>query len=450
MPQMQYGLSSYERAAGDMPSLPVINMYAEEAPTESGGIMLQSRPALEDRSADMGFGPVEQLFQADLVLGSSLFGVSGGKLYRDGALVGAIDGSGPVSMAGYENYLFIAAGASLWGYDGTTLAAITFPDGASVSKVVIAGSRLVAIRKDTGKFYWSSPLGTSIDALDFATAESQPDRLLDELFIDDMLILFGKETVEFWPNTSDSDLPFRPLEGRVIEKGIKDTGCATAIGSTFAWVTNENQVCIQSENNTISNPGLQDRIEASATCRLFTFLLDGCEFLCLRIDNETHAWNMKTGLWNELESYGQSNWIPQCFAGGVFGSAIDGRTMQWGDGHVDLGGVLERRFRAGFPLDSGGVSITNVQLRLNVGQTPFLTGDYLDPQVEMRVSRDAAQTWGKWKGVSMGAQGAYRKKVQWRGLGMASQPAFVAEFRCSDPVPFRCSAVLVNEQYGGR
>lgn len=450
MPQIQYGLSSYERAEGDLPELPVINLYAEEAPTESGGVMLQSRKGIADRAANMGAGPVRQLFKRDLVLGSALFGVSGSELYRGATPIGGIDGNGFVSMAGYENFLFVTAGSRIWGYDGTTLAPLAFPDSASVAKVVIGGSRLVGIRKDTGKFYWTAPLDTAIDALSFATAENSPDRLLDALFIDDILLLFGAETVEFWPNTGSADLPFTALEGRVIEKGIKATGCATAIGSTFAWVTNQNQVCLQDENTIISNPGLEAQIKASATCSLFTFLIDGQEFLALRIDGETHVWGLRSKAWSEFQSYGQANWLPQCYAGGVFGSAIDGRTFEWSAGHEDLGGVLERRFRGGFPLDSGAVNIDNVQLRLNIGQTPFLAGDYAQPQVEMRISRDAGQTWGNWCSTSLGAQGQYRKKVQWRACGVASQPAFLAEFRCADPVPFRVAGTLVNEPYGGR
>jgi hypothetical protein len=450
MPRMQMGLSSYERARGDLPGLPVINMTAEAAPSEEGGVVLQSRPGLEDRGADMGAGPVLALFQRDNVLGTALFGVSDGKLYQGTTSRGGVDGAGPFSIAGYENFVFTAGGAGLWGWSGTALAEIAFPDDADVAKVIVAASRVVAIREDTGQFYWSDPLETDIEALDFATAESQPDRLRDCLFIDNTLLLFGAETVEFWPGTGDAQLPFQPLQGRVIERGIRATGCAVSIGSTFAWVTNLNQVCLTDENTVISNPGLQVKIAASASCSLWTFILDGVEYLALRLDTETHVWSLGSQTWTKFESYGEANWIPQCFAGGVFGSSLDGATMQWGSGYTDLGGVLERRFRAGFPLNSGGVSISNVQLRSNVGQTPFLTGDYAEPVVEMRLSRDAGQTWGNWRGTSLGAQGQYRRKVQWRACGLASQPGLLAEFRVTDPVPFRASAVLVNEPYGGR
>lgn len=451
MPAIEIGLSSYERASGDLPELPVINMYAEA--TQSESIVLQSRPALVDRGADMGSGPVRQLFRRDNVLSTALFGVSGTTLYRNSMALGTIDGSEHVSMAGYESLVFVTAGETLFGWDGATFGAIAFPDSAAVTKCIVGASRLIAIRADTGRFYWSEPLTSTIDALDFATAESQPDRALDLLFIDDILLIFGAETVEFWPNTSDDNLPFRPLEGRVIEKGIKATGCATQIGSTFAWVTNENQVCLQDENNVISNEGLEERIASATECSLFRFYIDGIEFLALRMDGETQVWSLRTRTWSEFQTYGQSNFAAQCYADGVFGSAIDGKTLEWGNGFEDAiatGGILERRFRGGFPLNSSGVPIDNVQIRANVGQTGFVSGTYANPSIEMRVSRDAGQTWGLWKGTKLGEQGKYRQRVQWRALGMASRPGFLAEWRVTDPVSLRVSEALVNEQYGGR
>jgi hypothetical protein len=46
MPAVQYGLSAFQRGRGDLPELPVINMFAEAVPTEERGISLQSRSGL--------------------------------------------------------------------------------------------------------------------------------------------------------------------------------------------------------------------------------------------------------------------------------------------------------------------------------------------------------------------------------------------------------------------
>lgn len=446
--RLQFGLSSFQRARGNLPELPVINMFAEEAPTEESGVILQSRPGLADRSADMGSGPIDGLFKADGVLDGALYGVSGSQLYREATVIGTIDGTGPVSMAGFEDKLFINAGASIWVYDGSALTSIAFPDGADVRKILVGASRLIAIRADTEKFYWSDVLSSNIDALSFASAENQPDRLRDALFMDDILILFGAETVEFWPNTSDNDLPFQPLEGRVFERGIKATGCATKFGATFAWVTNDNQVCVSDPDGIISRAGLEALIEASVATRLWTFQLEGTEFLALRIDAGTWVYSARSKMWSQMASNGEDNWIPQCFAGGVFGSAIDGKTLAWSTGHQDLGSVMERRFRAGVPLNSGGVTVDNLIVRTNPGNTPFLSGDYVDPVIEMRRSLDGGRTWGNWRQKTLGEQGKYRKLVQWTGCGMFGHPGILVEFRVTDPVPFMVSDVRVNELGG--
>ena len=449
MPKVSFGITETKRERGNLPELPVVNMFAEAAPTEENGVVLQSRPGLSDRAADMGLGPVDCLFKGDGVLDSGLYGVSDGDLYNGTTLIGALDGAGPFSMAGYDTNLFAAGGGSLWGYNGTTLAAVTVPDGQSVTKVIVGASRAVILTADKEQFYWSNVLSTTIDALSFATAESQPDRLKDCLFWSDSLLLFGAETVETHPNTSDPDLPFQPLEGRTFRRGIKATGCATLFGPTYAWVTDKNQVCLETPEAIISDPGLEERIAASTNVRLFSFHLEGTEFLGLRLDTATHCYSYRSRTWCEFASDGETNWVPQCFAGDVFGSALDGRTLEWSSGWEDLGGVLERRFRAGFPLNSGGIIVDNFSLRTNPGNTTYLSGDYVNPAVEARFSRDGGRLWGAWRQAALGEQGDYRKQPRWMACGMFSQPGFLGEVRMTDPVDFRVSGVFVNEKYGG-
>lgn len=450
MRDLDFATSSYDRGRGGLPPLPVVNMVLEQAPTEKAGKMLQSRMALVETGSVAGNGPIAALMVKDGVLGGDRFAVSDGNLYRGTTLLGAIPGDGPVSIAGNEGGVMVAAGSTMRYYDGATLTDVDFPNGAGVTKVLSGAGRFIALREDTGQFYWTPILENTVDALDFATAENQPDRALDALFIDDILMLFGSETVEFWPNVQSEDLPFQPLEGRVIEKGIRATGCATAIGSTFAWVTNENQVCLSDENNIISNNGLQERIEASAEVKLFSFVMGGNEFVCLQLDAETQVFNPRTGAWSEWKSYGQARWAVSCYSNNVMGSDIDGRLLRFGAGHVDLGGPMERMWTGGYPIDAGGLRVSSALARVNVGQTPFLTGDYTTPQIEMRQSRDGGRTWQDWRQKSLGAQGNYRQEVQWRGLGLASRPALLLQFRVTDPVDVRVSAVVINAPGGGR
>lgn len=445
--RMQFGTSAFERERGDLPTIPLTNMIVEQANTEETQIALQSRPGLVDRNRTVG-GNVQAVFRADGVLSGKEYAVSGGYLYEEGISVGAVDGSGPVSIAGNELGIMIACGASLWFFDGVTLSAVSFPDSANVAKVFAGASRFWAIRADTGKIYYTPALDTTIDGLDFATAESVPDKLLDGLWIDDAAVLLGSESVEFWPNTSD-DPPIQPLEGRVFSRGVKATGCATQWGETFAWVGNDNAVYTNGDGpQAISTPGLQALIEASSTCSLWTFILEGQDFLALRIDGRTFVRGARNGSWSEFKSYGQTNWLPQCYSDGIFGCS-NGKTAEWG-GHADFDGVIDHTFRGGFPVNSGGVTINNIILRTNTGQTTYTSGDYVEPIVEMRLSRDLGKTWGEWRPRSLGEQGRYRKRISWRACGMASAPGLLAEFRLTAPIDWRVSDVLANEVLGGR
>lgn len=447
--RVPFGTTIFERDRGGLPTLPVVNMFAEAAPTEETGLALQSRPGVTDRAANMGAGPVAQLFKGDGVIDGALYGISGGSIYRETVSLGVIDGTGPASIAGFEDKLFFNAGGTIKAWDGAVLTTPALPDSANAVKIVVGGSRLVYIRADTEKVYWSNVLSDTVGGLSFSSAEQQPDRLKDILFWSDSLLLFGSETVETHPNTGDPALPFQALEGRTFKRGIRATGCASLFGPTYAWVTDLNQVCIETPENIISWPGMEAVIEASATCRLFNFYLEGTELLGLRLDERFFVYSYRSRMWSEFTTYGEPIWVPRCFAGGVFGSATDGRTMVWGADWTDLGQTLERRFRGGLLLNAGGLTLDNFVIRTNPGETGFLTGDYADPSVEVRFSRDGGKTWGNWKPRSLGEQGRYRKSVHWAGCGMFSQPGMMFECRVSDPVDFRVSDARANEGFGG-
>jgi hypothetical protein len=98
----------------------------------------------------------------------------------------------------------------------------------------------------------------------------------------------------------------------------------------------------------------------------------------------------------------------------------------------------------------GPVTVNNLRIRSEVGTAPNLTGEYAEPVCEMRVSDDAGTTWGPWESESLGRQGEYRTRVEWRALGMFDAPGILVQFRVTDPVSWRLSGVEVNAQGGGR
>lgn len=442
-----YGVSHFERSRGSFPALPLINLTAEQVPTEEAP-SLQSRPGLALEGTTIGTGPVKALFTSDGALSGELYSISGTKAYKNTTELGTVNGSGNAKVVGFETFVFFNQGASLYSYDGTTFGAVAFPDSANVTSICVGASRLIAIRANSGKLYWSDPLDDLIDPLSFATAENVPDHLLDCLYVGDRLIVFGSTSVEFWQPTGDIDTAFEPIIGLVYPKGIKNTGACATVMNSIAWVTNDNQICIDRPDNVISEPGLNAKIEAETSVKLWSFVLDGIEYLCLRTSTASYVFNTVTSLWAEFASYGETNWVCQCYTNNKFGSSLTGALYEWGTDHVDLSGNLERRFRAWIPITDETIPLHAVTLRLAPGQTPYDVGEYAEPSVEMRLSQDAGNTWTSWLPRSLGSSGQYRKLARWNSVGSFGYPGVLAEFRVTSPVPLRVSGLYANQTKG--
>jgi hypothetical protein len=446
--QFMYGISHFERDRGSFPALPLINLVTEQETSEELPSLL-SRPGLQVEGSTMGVGPVTALFQSDGALAGEVFGISGGKAYGNETELGTVTGTGHTNITGFAEFVFFNAGADIYSYDGATFQAVSFPDSSDVTAIAVGASRLIAIKKDTGTFYWSDVLSDVVDPLSFATAENSPDRLQDLIYYGDRLILFGSDTVEFWASSGDQDAPFVPTLGMVYSRGIRNTGACTTFKSGFAWVTDLNEICLNDPDTVISNPDLCAKIRDSASVKLWTFTIDGMEFLALRLATKTFVYNSKTGLWSEFTSYGQSNWVCQCSTQELFGSAIDGDLYEWNyTDYSDFDGELERKFRAWAQIMDGNIPLDSVHLRLAPGLTPYLTGVLSDPSVELRISDDGGFTWTSWLARSMGLQGQYRKVIRWNSLGSYAYPGVLLEFRVTDAVPFRMSGLYANQGGG--
>ena len=442
---LAYGTGAYSRTRGSLPELPVINMFVEQSRSEKRQVVLQSRKGLSVAST-VGTGPIRGVFQRDGVFNGDTFVVSNATLYRDGVSLGTIDGTGPVFFEGRAGELLVCAGGDLWSYNGTDFIAVTFPDAAPVSWCGFLVGYFIAIRSDNGLMYYSALNdGRTWDGADVFEAEQTPDLLTDALVFNGSIALFGSESIEFWAPTGDSTLPFAPISLRTLEQGIFATGCAVAVDNSFYWLGADRIPYRNSDvPQAIGDDGIVERFASTNTMRVYLLIDQRHKFVCFRGDDFTMAHDVTTGEWCELQSYGRANF--RCGPG--MGDDEAG-TIWTFDGFDDNGGVLERRFRAGVQLEAPA-KFSRVRLLCEVGDTSYLTGTYADPQIEMRTSDDGGRTWDDWEAEDLGAQGDYRAQPEWRGLGYFDAPGFIAEFRVTDPVPFRLSAALVNPDVGGR
>jgi len=123
-PQLPLGVGAYKRQYGRMPEIQLINRFFEQNPsTAVDGASLLSRPG-STFLAGFGAGPIRAIFTQEGTFNGDAFVVSFESLFRytkagvKTLLPGTIQGTGTPSMAGTDEFLFIADGTSLKMYDG--------------------------------------------------------------------------------------------------------------------------------------------------------------------------------------------------------------------------------------------------------------------------------------------------------------------------------------------
>lgn len=426
-------------------------------------MVLLSRPPLKV-SVTRGSGPIKGIFAQEGTFGGDTFAVSGSTFYRGATSLGTINGSGPVSIASSGLEVLVTAGASLYSYNGTNFVAVTLPDTFQARAVTFISGHFVVARDGSHKFYWSAQLdGRSFDALDFASAESEPDHLRDAVSMRGNLYLMGGSSIEPWFYTGTLDLPFSLIQQRLFPKGVFDTGCAIEFDNALGWVGADGIVYRTSDvPERLSDHGIEERISQSAAVSVFGLILEGHSLLCIRLSGSggeedtagnTFAFDAATSQWCKLESYGRDNFAGRCAVtkddAVLLGDDTTGKIWTFAEDYSEEETVV-REWTGAFPIKGGAVPVDSVTVDVNPGRTELLVGDGSDPVIEMFASRDAGATYGSSRTARLGAQGEYRARPRWNRVGLFDSPGAMFKFRVSDPVDVRVSNVWVNEAGGGR
>jgi hypothetical protein len=456
MPDLQMAGSVRRRSRGSLRPAVLFNMFLEKDEAAPDGFARQSRQGLGVHSS-VGAGPVAGVFAKKGVFDEALFAISGSALYMGASNLGSIGGSGPPSFGASGIELTVARGGSAYSYNGTDLAAIDFPDGLNVIATGYLGGYHFFVPEDSNRLYWSaSQDARTIDGLDYAAAESEPDRLLDLYVVNDGLWLMGAGSVEFWQLTGDADAPVARVEGFLLKKGITATGCAAEADNTLFWWGHDNRIYrgAQGAPQGVSDNGIEECLQNSVTRRVFAWHHEGKVFLGVRTDGGTFVFNVGDGSWSEYGTHRHDNWraLDATAVGDnpVFADYAEGKVWYFEEGNWDDGDHLERRFSASFNLPGGTIVVSKVGLVGNPGDTALLTGQGSDPVLDIRSSRDNGKRWGEWRSAKLGQQGRYRQRIEKRRWGLFDVNGGLFEFRVTDPVPFRASRVFANEPSGGR
>ena len=172
-----------------------------------------------------------------VVNGNALFSFDSAGAYTN---YGFISGSGRVSMASNGTKLAIVVpGGNAYQFDSgtSTITQVTDPDYITSDTVVFKDGYYVYTASD-GSVFFNSALNDPLtfDALDFGTAEINPDRIIAAHVNHNELFILGEETIEVFQNIGGAGFPFQRIPGANIQKGCYAKFSTIEFDNTFIFV----------------------------------------------------------------------------------------------------------------------------------------------------------------------------------------------------------------------
>jgi hypothetical protein len=374
----------------------------------------------------------------------------------DGALdyIGEITGSGRVSMADNGTQLLVLVpngNGYIYNHVTDTFAQITDSDFTANGnpQLVVYIDGYFCLTTDSKKFIVSALNdGTSYNALDFGTAESDPDEIVAPIVYKNQLFIGGSQTIEAFQNIGGADFPFQRT-GLFLSKGIASPFSIQTIQDTFVFVgsgQNESPAIWALQGNEVVkisttaidkelNKLTQDQV---ANIYSWSYAQKGAYFVGFALPARTLVFDTISKRWHERKSfidgalgaYRVSSLVRsynQIWAGDI----IDGRV-----GRLDSEVYTEyeepiRRSIVTQPFQNNMEAFVVPEIEMTV-ESGVGNADAIDPQIGMARSKNG-KIWSDTRYRSLGKIGEFDHRPIWRRNGRASRFELF-RFTMSDPV----------------
>jgi hypothetical protein len=330
--------------------------------------------------------------------------------------------------------------------------------------------------------------GTSIDPLDFASAEGSPDGLVSLIIDHREAWLFGTNSVEVWYNSGEADFPLTRIQGAYNEIGCIAPYSVAKMDNSVFWLGADarGQGIVYRANGyqgvRVSTHAVEFAIQQYGDLSDavgYTYQQDGHTFYVLNFTNADTTWvfDAATGAWHERAGFRNGDFKRHRgnnharFNGDPHvGDYENGKVYVYSlDVYADDGAVQKwlRSWRA-LPTGSNNLKRTahhtlQIDLETGVGLNGYALEDYqylateadvildteagqdiileyvvtvgANPLLMLRWSDDGGHTWNGERTTSMGRIGQYGTRAIFRRLGMTTKIRDrVYEISGTDPV----------------
>lgn len=166
-------------------------------------------------------------------------------------------------------------GATLTGGGQPSINQVMMPDEIGVIDVGVINSYVIVIPAQTdgyqGRFFWIEPGETTVDPLNFATAERSPDGIYGVQIFGDQFWLPGESTTEVWYVTGDGDNPMARLQGVVLDRGSWEN-TSVSLHETMVVVDGDGGVfTVQGGSpRRVSTPSIEEQIRKAISLQQFS------------------------------------------------------------------------------------------------------------------------------------------------------------------------------------
>ena len=372
-------------------------------------------------------------------------------------VLGTIPGDSRVSMAdnGTELMVLVPGGN---GYiidetSGTPFVQITAPGFTSsgAPQIVVFIDSYFVCSTDSKRFIRSdSNQGTVWNALNFFTAESDPDDIVGLQVYNNKLFVLGSEVTEEFNNNAG----IFQRTGFFIDKGLFAPFSTIATNNSFMWIgggTNESPAIWTLNGNTpvkvsttAIDSALQDfSLEQIQQAFAYSYAQNGHYFVGFSLPTRTFEINTITGKWNErtsqiINSKGLTetirwrvNSLGAAYNRVLCGDSQDGRIGSVEvDTYTEYGSEIIRVMSTQVISDQGrAIVIPELEATFEAGVGDVET---VDPKVRMSIARDG-KSFNDELTRPIGKIGEYNRRAIWYRLGRFARMS-VVEFTMSDPV----------------